>query len=115
MNPLTNESSVAVKLRPVPPPKTPLSRTIAAYLIGGGIPCAFFGVLFYCLYVTAADEPIVTEEAYNRQVILNDMCKGEGLIRHPGDAKSQDTYAKECSEKAWPSFVKPYLKYPDHH
>jgi hypothetical protein len=113
MNPLTNDSAVAVKLRSVSP-KTPLSQTIVAYLIGGGIPCAFVGGLFYWFYVTAASEPIVTEEAYNRQVILSDMCKGKALIRHPGDTKAQDAYAEECAEKAWPTFVKPYLQYPDH-
>jgi hypothetical protein len=62
-------------------------------------------------YVITADEPIVTEEAYNRQVILSDVCKGEALTRHPGDAKSQDAYATACSEKLWPTFVKPYLQY----
>jgi len=92
--------------------KSPLPRNIAAYLVGGGIPTVFFGGLCYWFYVTAANEPIVTEEAYNRQVILNDVCKGEALTRHPGEAKSQEAYATWCSEKLWPTFVKPYLQYP---
>lgn len=87
-------------------------RTIAAYLVGGGIPIVFFGGLCYWFYITAANEPIVTEEAYNRQVVLDDVCKGEALMRHPGDPKSQETYATACSEKFWPTFVKPYLQYP---
>jgi hypothetical protein len=92
-------------------PKTPLSRTVAAYAIGGGIPTVFLIGLCYWFYVTTANEPIVTEEAYNRQVILNDVCKGEALTRNPGDPRSQEAYSTACSEKLWPTLVKPYLQY----
>ena len=87
-------------------------RTIAAYLVGGGITIVFFGGLCYWFYIAGSNGPILTDEAYNRQVILSDVCKGEALTRHPGDPKSQEAYSTACSEKLWPTFVKPYLQYP---
>lgn len=100
--------------RPAPQtPKIPLWRRVVAPLFGL-IPVIFFGGICYGCYWLSADEPVVTEEAYNRQIVLDDVCKGEALMQHPGDLKSQEAYATACSEKLWPTFVEPYIQYPDH-
>ena len=73
--------------RPAPQtPKIPLWRRVVAPLFGL-IPVIFFGGICYGCYWLSADEPVVTEEAYNRQIVLDDVCKGEALMQHPGELK----------------------------
>jgi hypothetical protein len=93
-------------------PKIPLWRRVVAPLFGL-IPVIFFGGICYGCYWLSADEPIVTDEAYARMEVLKDVCRGEALIRYPADEKTQDADAEACSQRLWPTFVKPYLQYPD--
>jgi hypothetical protein len=92
--------------------KIPLWRRVVAPLFGL-IPVIFFGGICYGCYWLSADDPIVTDEAYARMEVLKDICKGEALMRYPADEKTQDAHAEACSERFWPAFVKPYLRYPD--
>jgi hypothetical protein len=68
----------------------------------------FGGICYGCYWLTA-DEPVVTDEAYARMAVSKDMCRGEALIRYPDDEKTQDAHAEACSQRLWPTFVKPYL------
>src|SRR5215831_15599025 len=94
--------------RPAPLiPRIPLWRRVVAPLFGL-IPVIFFGGICYSCYWLSADEPVVTDEAYARAEALDNVCRGDALMRYP-DRKSQDAHATACFQRLWPTFIKPYL------